>query len=68
MDNNDNSRSTSFQAVTGPRQQDVPGGPLLIAAYAVLWAVVFGYVFYLSRLQRKVENELEDVRRSQKST
>ena len=47
-------RATSFEAVSGAVKEDVPGGPLLLAAYALIWLAVFGYVFRLVRLQRGV--------------
>ncbi|MDY7018516.1 MAG: CcmD family protein [Chloroflexota bacterium] len=30
----------------------------LFAAYTIIWAVVFGYVFYLYRKQRKLQQEI----------
>jgi len=30
----------------------------LFAAYTIIWAVVFGYVFYLYRKQRKLQREI----------
>lgn len=52
-------RAQSFQAVTGPTREDVPGGPLLIAAYAIVWLAVFGYVFRLGRLHAGVQANLD---------
>lgn len=57
-------RAQSFQAVSGAVQEDVPGGPLMLAAYAAVWIVVFGYVFRINRLQRGVEANLERLERS----
>jgi CcmD family protein len=57
-------RATSFEAVTGPAKEDVAGGPLLLAAYAIVWLVVFGYVFHLVRLHRGVEDNLTRVERA----
>lgn len=31
----------------------------LLAAYGLLWALVFGYVFQINRRQARVERELE---------
>jgi CcmD family protein len=31
----------------------------LFGAYFVLWAVTFGYVFYLNARQKRVQQELE---------
>ena len=57
-------RAASFQAVSGAVKEDVPGGPLMLAAYAVVWIAVFGYVFRLVRLQRGVEANLERLERT----
>jgi CcmD family protein len=54
-------RAQTFQAVTGATKEDVPGGPLLIAAYAVVWLSVFGYVLRLGRLHSDVEQSLSRV-------
>ena len=34
----------------------------LFAAYSVIWAFVFGYVFYLYLRQRKLTREIESLR------
>ena len=34
----------------------------LLAAYSVIWAVVFGYVFVLSRRQRHLQRELDSLK------
>jgi hypothetical protein len=52
------SRATSFQAVEGPTAEQVPGGTLLIAAYAVVLVLLVAYVGRLGSLQRKNQNEL----------
>jgi CcmD family protein len=51
-------RATSFEAVTGAVKEDVPGGPLLVAAYGLVWLAVFAYVFRLVRLQRGADENL----------
>jgi CcmD family protein len=51
-------RAQSFQAVSGGVQEDVPGGPLLVIAYALVWIAVFGYVFRLVRLQKGMDDSL----------
>jgi CcmD family protein len=53
-----NDRATSFEAVSGAVKEDVPGGPLLIAAYGLIWLAVFAYVFRLVRLQRGADENL----------
>ncbi len=52
-------RATSFRAVEGAVQEDVPGGPLLIGAYGIIWLVVFGYVIRLVRMQKSGAEELK---------
>jgi CcmD family protein len=49
--------------VQGAVKEDIAGGPLMLAAYAVVWLAVFGYVFRLVRLQRGVEANLERLER-----
>lgn len=51
-------RAQTFEAVSGAVKEDVPGGPLLVAAYAFVWLAVFGYVFRLVRLQRGADENL----------
>lgn len=36
----------------------------LLAAFAVVWAAVFGYVLFLQRRQRALEREIEALRAS----
>ncbi|HEY2735917.1 MAG TPA: CcmD family protein [Polyangiales bacterium] len=57
-------RAQSFQAVSGGVKEDVAGGPLMLAAYAVVWLAVFGYVFRLARLHRNIEVELTRIERA----
>ena len=52
-------RAQSFQAVEGAVKEDVPGGPLLIAAYGVIWALTLLYVIRLVRLQQRAQNDLQ---------
>lgn len=51
-------RAQSFEAVSGAVKEDVPGGPLLVAAYALIWLAVLGYVFRLVRLQKGADENL----------
>lgn len=53
-----NDRAQTFEAVSGAVKEDVPGGPLVVAAYALIWLAVFGYVFRLVRLQRGSDENL----------
>jgi len=34
----------------------------LFAAYTIIWAVVFGYVFYLYRKQRKLQRDINSLK------
>jgi hypothetical protein len=52
-------RAQSFQAVEGAVKEDVPGGPLLIAAYGVIWALTLLYVLRIVRLQQRAQNDLQ---------
>ena len=51
-------RAQAFQAVEGAVKEDVPGGPLLVGAYGLIWLVVFGYLVRLVRLQAHTEAEV----------
>jgi len=31
----------------------------LFAAYTVIWAVVFGYIFFMQRKQRKLQRQID---------
>jgi len=57
------SRSASFQAVEGPTKEDVPGGPLLVYAYAFIMVALVAYVARLGSLQGKNKSELERLTR-----
>lgn len=39
----------------------------LFAAFAVAWAVFFGYVFYMSRRERELRRDLDELRRQLES-
>jgi hypothetical protein len=56
-------RAQSFQAVQGAVQEDVPGGPLLVAAYAVIWVLVVLFVMRVVRQQRASERDLARLER-----
>ena len=36
--------------------------PYLFAAYAITWAVFFGYLFFTSRRQNELEREVRELR------
>jgi len=56
-------RATSFQSVQGAVTEDVPGAPLLVAAYALIWAGVLGYVWRIARLQAQGMAQLAELAR-----
>jgi CcmD family protein len=43
------------------RQDTVPGGTLLVAAYAVAWLAVVVYVWIVWRRAGRIERELSDI-------
>ena len=56
-------RATSFKAVTGAVKEDVPGGPLLLAAYAAILIVIISYGVRLVRMQARAQSDLERLER-----
>jgi hypothetical protein len=48
-----------FRSVSGAEQEDTPGGPLLVAAYALLLICIASYVLRLARLQRRSRERLD---------
>lgn len=46
-----------------PADEALPAAPLVIAAYAVAWLAVFGYLWSIWRRLARVERELADVGR-----
>jgi CcmD family protein len=46
-----------------PPDEELPAAPLLVAAYAVAWLAVFGYLWSIWRRLARVERELADVTR-----
>ena len=56
-------RATSFKAVTGAVKEDVPGGPLLITAYAAILIVVIAYGVRLVRMQARAQADLARLER-----
>lgn len=52
-------RETSFQNVTGPQVEDVPGGALLIGAYGVAWFLVVAYLWRLAALSRRTAADVD---------
>jgi len=60
------SRATEFRAVEGPEAEDVPGGALLIGAYAIVWCFLMVYVLRLGKLQTGLARDMERLERSLK--
>jgi hypothetical protein len=58
------SRATAFQAVEGPQKEQVPGGALLISAYALVLVLLVAYVGRLGALQSKTAAEVERLARA----
>ena len=52
-------RATQFVGVEGPDAESIPGGGLLLAAYAVVWALLFLFLMRMRGLQRQTAEELE---------
>lgn len=48
---------------TVPPEDQLPAAPLLVAAYALLWLAVFGYVWSISRRMSTVDQELSALSR-----
>lgn len=57
------SRSTAFRAVSGPQTEDVPGGALLVGAYALVWILMLAFVVRLGFLHARTAREIEVLRR-----
>lgn len=53
------SRSAAFQAVEGPQAEQVPGGPLLVYAYAAILLLVIAYVARLGALYARNRSEID---------
>ncbi|MDH3728393.1 MAG: CcmD family protein [Myxococcales bacterium] len=52
-------RAAQFVGVRGPDAEQVPGGALLLAAYAVVWALLFVFLLRMRGLQRQTADELQ---------
>ena len=46
-----------------PPEDQLPAAPLLVAAYALLWVFVLGYLWSIWRRMSTVERELSDLSR-----
>jgi CcmD family protein len=36
----------------------------LLSAFIIIWAVVFGYIIFMQRKQRKLEREMDELKKS----
>ncbi|MGB8330839.1 MAG: CcmD family protein [Polyangiales bacterium] len=52
-------RATQFVGVRGPDAESVPGGALLLTAYAIVWGLLFLFLMRMRRLQSQTAEELE---------
>ena len=52
-------RATQFVGVRGADAERIPGGALLLGAYAIVWVLLLIYLFRMRRLQRQTADELE---------
>ena len=47
----------------GTPKENIPGAPLMLAAYAVLWVILFLWVAAQARRQRALRADIEHLRR-----
>jgi CcmD family protein len=52
-------RASQFVGVRGPEAESISGGALLLAAYAVVWVLLFLFLMRMRRLQKQTAEELE---------
>jgi CcmD family protein len=52
-------RAAQFVGVTGPDAESIPGGALLLGAYAIVWVLLFLFLLRMRGLQRQTAEELE---------
>jgi CcmD family protein len=50
---------TVFRPVQGAEREQVPGGLMMVAAYGVVWLLLFAYVVHIGRLQARTQRDLE---------
>ena len=61
-------RATQFVGVRGPDTENVPGGALLLAAYAIVWVLLFVFLLRMRGIQRQTADELERLSAEIKAT
>ncbi len=55
-------RATAFRAADGRIPgEEVPGGLLMVAAYAAIWLLVFAFVWRMARRQAALERMAEEL-------
>ena len=52
-------RASQLVGVTGPDAVSIPGGELLLGAYAIVWILLFLFLLRMRGLQRQTAEELE---------
>jgi len=52
-------RAAQFVGVRGPEAESVPGGALLLGAYAIVWLLLFLFLMRMRGLPRQTAEELE---------
>ncbi|NUN16366.1 MAG: CcmD family protein [Myxococcales bacterium] len=52
-------QAATSQGIPMLAKEEVPGGPLLIAAYLVMWIVVFAYLIWMHRTNQRLLAEVE---------
>lgn len=53
-----------FERVEGPDQENVPGGTIMVVAYAVIWLLLLGFVVRLGMLHRGTAQDVGRLERS----
>ncbi len=57
-------RASAFRAATGAEKEDVPGGALMAGAYGIILVLFVGYAWHLSRGQRRLAGELDQLQKA----
>ena len=56
-------QSEYVPAAPGASTEQLPAGPLLVAAYAFVWVAAMGYVWTIGRRLTKVEDDIRTLER-----
>jgi hypothetical protein len=57
-------QAMSFERVEGPDTENVPGGLMMVIAYAVIWLLLLGFVVRLGLLHRGTAGDVARLERS----